>query len=89
VPIWHRDGRQRSVASIVRADSRWAGHLGRLTAELHGPRLMAADGSRWKPAAPDRGDRGRGLAMTRALMTDVVIEPTAFGTTVRMSRDVR
>jgi hypothetical protein len=64
VPIWHRDGRQRSVASIVRADSRWAGHLG-------------------------RGDRGRGLAMTRALMTDVVIEPTAFGTTVRMSRDVR
>ena len=63
----------------------------RLTAELHGPRLdlVVADGSRWKPAAPDRGDRGRGLAMMRAFMTDVVIEPTASGTTVRMRRDVR
>ena len=63
----------------------------RLTAELHGPRLdlVVADGSRWRPAAPDRGDRGHGLAMMRAFMADVVIEPTASGTTVRMSRDVR
>jgi hypothetical protein len=40
-------------------------------------------------ASPPAPRSGWTVAMMRAFMTDVVIEPTLSGTTVRMSRDVR
>jgi len=63
----------------------------RLTAQLCGPRLeiVVADGSTWKTSAADGGGRGHGLPMMRTFMDDVVLEPSAGGTTVRMSRTVR
>ncbi|MDX6333669.1 MAG: hypothetical protein QOG05_1009, partial [Streptosporangiaceae bacterium] len=63
----------------------------RLTAQVSGPRLeiVVADGSTWKPSAADGRGRGHGLPMMRTFMDDVVLEPSAGGTTVRMSRTVR
>jgi anti-sigma regulatory factor (Ser/Thr protein kinase) len=62
----------------------------RLTADICGARLeiVVADGSTWKPSVAG-GGRGQGLPMMRTFMDDVVLEPSARGTTVRMSRIVR
>ncbi len=61
-----------------------------LTAEIRGSRLdiVVADTSTWKPSVAG-GGRGQGLPMMRTFMDDVVLEPSARGTTVRMSRTVR
>jgi anti-sigma regulatory factor (Ser/Thr protein kinase) len=64
----------------------------RLTAQICGSRLeiVVADDSTWKPsAADDGGGRGHGLPMMRTFMDYVALEPSAGGTTVRMSRIVR
>jgi PAS domain S-box-containing protein len=62
----------------------------RLAADICGPRLeiVVADDSTWKPSVAG-GGRGQGLPMMRTFMDDVVLEPSAHGTTVRMSRTVR
>ncbi|MFC4062181.1 SpoIIE family protein phosphatase [Planomonospora corallina] len=50
--------------------------------ELH---LTVADTGRWKPPRPEANPhRGRGVALMRALMHQVTIEPGAAGTTVDM-----
>ena len=36
--------------------------------------------------APREGDQGRGLALMRALMGDVEVQPSPEGTTVRLRR---
>jgi len=61
-----------------------------MTAEIRGSRLdiVVADTSTWKPSVAG-GGRGQGLPMMRTFMDDVVLEPSARGTTVRMSRTVR
>jgi PAS domain S-box-containing protein len=61
-----------------------------LTADIRGSRLdiVVADTSTWKPSVAG-GGRGQGLPMMRTFMDDVVLEPSARGTTVRMSRTVR
>jgi PAS domain S-box-containing protein len=61
-----------------------------LTADIRGSRLdiVVADTSTWKPSVAS-GGRGQGLPMMRTFMDDVVLEPSARGTTVRMSRTVR
>jgi anti-sigma regulatory factor (Ser/Thr protein kinase) len=61
-----------------------------LAADIRGTRLeiVVADGSAWKPSVAG-GGRGQGLPMMRTFMDDVVLEPSARGTTVRMSRTVR
>jgi len=41
------------------------------------------DFGRWRPEPPDNHHRGRGLAMIRAIATDVVIDPSPAGTQVR------
>jgi PAS domain S-box-containing protein len=52
--------------------------------------LVVTDTGSWKPpAAIPESHRGRGLAIMKALMQDVSIQPEAGGTTVRLSaRDV-
>ncbi|MEV1294990.1 SpoIIE family protein phosphatase [Pseudonocardia sp. NPDC049635] len=45
--------------------------------------VRVADGGRWRPAPPDPGYRGRGIALIRELAEDVSIEPSETGTTVR------
>ncbi|WP_231647415.1 SpoIIE family protein phosphatase [Planomonospora sphaerica] len=63
------------------------GHMIRLRAvatarDLH---LTVADTGRWKPPQPEANPhRGRGVALMRALMHHVTIEPGAAGTTVDM-----
>ncbi|MFI7689836.1 SpoIIE family protein phosphatase [Nonomuraea sp. NPDC049655] len=48
-------------------------------------RLTVADTGRWKPPEPEANPhRGRGVALMRALMNEVTIEPGAAGTTVDM-----
>ncbi|GAA3140327.1 SpoIIE family protein phosphatase [Planomonospora alba] len=50
--------------------------------DLH---LTVADTGRWKPPQPEANPhRGRGVALMRALMHEVTIEPGASGTTVDM-----
>jgi anti-sigma regulatory factor (Ser/Thr protein kinase) len=64
----------------------------RMTVQIRGPRLeiVVADGSTWKPsAAGDGGRRGHDLPMMQTFMDVVALEPSAGGTTVRMSRIVR
>lgn len=46
--------------------------------------LSVTDTGRWKTPVPD-DRRGRGVLLMRALMDDVVVEPSSSGTTVRMS----
>ena len=49
-------------------------------------RLSVTDTGRWKPPNPSPDStRGRGIALMRAVMDDVMVEPGADGTTVRMS----
>ena len=79
--------------SVQGADlARIVGQYGQvtMTAEIRGSRLdiVVADTSTWKPSAAG-GGRGQGLPMMRTFMDDVVLEPSARGTTVRMSRTVR
>ena len=59
----------------------------RATALPHQVRLCVADGGSWKdpqPQAPGPERRGRGIAMMRAAMEEVVITPGPTGTTVEM-----
>jgi anti-sigma regulatory factor (Ser/Thr protein kinase) len=57
----------------------------RAVSSAHQLRLTITDAGRWKPAPPgDRGPRGHGIALMRALMQQVTIEPGPAGTTVDM-----
>ncbi|MFI6922348.1 SpoIIE family protein phosphatase [Nonomuraea spiralis] len=48
-------------------------------------RLTVVDSGRWKPPEPEANQhRGRGVALMRALMNEVTIQPGAAGTTVDM-----
>jgi anti-sigma regulatory factor (Ser/Thr protein kinase) len=48
-------------------------------------RLTVTDSGRWRDTPPgDRGFRGHGIGLMRALMQDVTIEPGPSGTTVEM-----
>jgi anti-sigma regulatory factor (Ser/Thr protein kinase) len=48
-------------------------------------RLTVTDSGRWRTTPPgDRGLRGHGIALMRALMQQVTIEPGPSGTTVDM-----
>ena len=48
-------------------------------------RLTVTDSGRWRATPPgDRGLRGHGIGLMRALMQDVTIEPGPSGTTVDM-----
>ncbi|GGK81199.1 histidine kinase [Planomonospora parontospora subsp. parontospora] len=63
------------------------GHMIRLraVATARDLRLTVADTGRWKPPQPEANPhRGRGVALMRALMHHVTIEPGAAGTTVDM-----
>jgi hypothetical protein len=63
-----------------------------LTAQIRASHLeiAVAGDSTWKPpAADDGGGRGHGLPMMRTFTDYVALEPSADGTTVRMSRIVR
>jgi anti-sigma regulatory factor (Ser/Thr protein kinase) len=60
----------------------------RLRAELltDGLRLTVADSGRWKtPLSGSDSDRGRGIALMRALMDSVTVTPSPDGTTVAMT----
>ncbi|MFD5827425.1 SpoIIE family protein phosphatase [Lentzea sp. NPDC060358] len=48
-----------------------------------GVRVTVADQGRWRPAPADKGDRGRGLAMIKALSDSADLDATAEGTTIR------
>jgi len=50
--------------------------------------IAIRDRGAWRPAGP-RGDRGRGLDFMGALMENVEVEPSAGGTTVRLTRRLR
>ncbi|HEY2173095.1 MAG TPA: SpoIIE family protein phosphatase [Mycobacteriales bacterium] len=62
----------------------------RITAELAGDRLsvVVTDTGSWKTPEPDRGNRGRGLMMMRALMDHVALVHDEHGTSVRMAKDL-
>lgn len=56
--------------------------------------LTVADTGRWRPPPADRekpapGTRGHGIIFMRALMDDVTIDPSARGTTVTLTKDLR
>lgn len=42
------------------------------------------DHGQWKPSSPGNDERGRGLALMRALVSDVVIDTDNRGTTLRL-----
>ena len=44
--------------------------------------LVVRDRGRWRPPPVDPGERGRGLAIVRALMTEVEVDEATDGTTV-------
>ncbi len=68
----HRDRREGTVT--LRATA--------IADRLH---LSVVDTGSWKPNVPDpNSHRGRGIALMRALMQDVAIEPTDTGTTIHM-----
>jgi PAS domain S-box-containing protein len=48
--------------------------------------IVVRDRGRWR--SPRNDDRGRGLNVMRACMDNVVVEPTAQGTVVRMRRSI-
>ncbi|HUQ55002.1 SpoIIE family protein phosphatase [Lentzea sp.] len=48
-----------------------------------GVRVTVADQGRWRPAPADKGDRGRGLAMIRALSDSADLVANDEGTTIR------
>ncbi len=50
-----------------------------------GLRIEVVDAGRWRPAPPDNGFRGRGLAMIRALAHQSEITTGPLGTRVCMS----
>jgi anti-sigma regulatory factor (Ser/Thr protein kinase) len=52
-------------------------------------RLTISDSGRWRSTPPgDRGLRGHGIALMRALMQQVVIEPGPDGTTVDLYLEI-
>jgi len=51
-----------------------------------GLRVVVRDAGRWRP--PQDGDRGRGIAIARAIMNCVEIDPGPAGTTVTMWKDL-
>jgi anti-sigma regulatory factor (Ser/Thr protein kinase) len=54
----------------------------------HGSVVVSVeDFGRWRQEGR-RGGRGRGLRLMRALMDSVVVEPSPYGTTVRLERRV-
>ena len=51
--------------------------------------ITIRDNGRWKqPHRPRPGDRGRGLSMIRALVSDLQIEQSDNGTTLRISQNL-
>lgn len=48
-----------------------------------GVRVTVSDRGRWRPRSADPGDRGRGLALIRAMSDEVAIDTGEGGTTVR------
>ncbi|MFC4531799.1 SpoIIE family protein phosphatase [Sphaerisporangium dianthi] len=63
------------------------GHMIRLraVATVSDLRLTVADTGRWRPPQPEaNAHRGRGLALMRALMHEVTVQPGTAGTTVDM-----
>ena len=57
----------------------------RATAVADRLHLTVVDTGSWKPSQPDpNSHRGRGIALMRALMQDVTIEPSETGTTIHM-----
>ena len=56
--------------------------------------LTIADSGSWRPPPADReqpapGTRGHGIIFMHALMDDVTIDPSAHGTTVTMTKDLK
>jgi anti-sigma regulatory factor (Ser/Thr protein kinase) len=56
--------------------------------------LTVADTGSWRPPPADReppapGTRGHGIIFMHALMDDVTIDPSAHGTTVTMTKDLK
>jgi anti-sigma regulatory factor (Ser/Thr protein kinase) len=49
--------------------------------------IVIADSSTWKPSQAARTDRGRGLALMRAFMNVVDVDPSPAGSTVRMIKE--
>ncbi|HET9082709.1 MAG TPA: SpoIIE family protein phosphatase [Trebonia sp.] len=67
-----------------------------LTASTAGTRvrLTVADTGSWRPPPPDRerpapGTRGHGIIFMHALMDDVRIDPSAHGTTVTLTKELK
>ena len=57
-------------------------------------RLTVADTGSWRPPPADRqqpapGTRGHGMIFMHALMDDVRIDPSAHGTTVTLTKDLK
>jgi anti-sigma regulatory factor (Ser/Thr protein kinase) len=57
-------------------------------------KLTVTDTGTWRPPPADReqpapGTRGHGLVFMHALMNEVTIEPSAHGTTVTLSKDLK
>jgi anti-sigma regulatory factor (Ser/Thr protein kinase) len=57
-------------------------------------RLTVADTGSWRPPSADRelpapGTRGHGVIFMHALMNDVTIDPSAHGTTVTLTKDLK
>jgi anti-sigma regulatory factor (Ser/Thr protein kinase) len=56
--------------------------------------LTVVDTGSWRPPPPDReqpapGTRGHGMIFMHALMDDITIDPSAHGTTVNMTKDLK
>ena len=56
--------------------------------------LTVTDTGSWRPPPADRqqpapGTRGHGIIFMHALMDDVTIDPTAHGTTVTLTKDLK
>ena len=61
----------------------------RATSTMNQLRLTISDSGRWRSSPPgDRGLRGHGIALMRALMHQVVIEPGPTGTTVDLYMEI-
>jgi len=51
--------------------------------------ITVGDTGRWRPASTAPSDRGRGIALMRALVDHLTVTPTSSGTTVTLTKNLR
>jgi hypothetical protein len=70
----------------------WAAAVGIARAAHTSVQLTVADTGTWRRPAgrePAPGTRGHGVLFMHALMNDVTIDPSAHGTTVTLTKDLK